>query len=226
MRTLPCRSAISSMREATTYGGGKTFVASPCFVSSSRRSSACASSASRASPGLADRGDRLVPEVEEPLRRLEPRKAITGAQSAAAPGEVFGRDRVLEKRAQARDDCDRGLRAREPPERKQPLVHRAARGSTGLERHRLALRERENAVLAEPAGELGTPSPGAVLAWRDEGHGPGVDRHQRGPREGAAPGGGVGDRHTPSVREPRREVPVALASSGEGQKPAESRARR
>ena len=81
-------------------------------------------------------------------------------------------------------------------------MHRAARRNAGLERHRLPLGERQDTVLAEPAGELGAPPPGAVLAGRDDGHGAAVDGHEGGPCECARPGRRVGERHPPPVREP------------------------
>jgi len=111
---------------------------------------------------------RLVPKIEEPRRGLRPRQLFARAKRAPAPRELRRRDRVFEQRAQAGDDSDRGLCRREPPEREEPLMHRRAGRGARLERHRLALGEREDAIFAEPSGELRAPAAGPILARRHE----------------------------------------------------------
>src|SRR5207237_3305528 len=102
--------------------------------------------APREGPGLAHLGHRLVPEIEEPRRRFGPRQTVPGAERAAATREILRRDRVLEEGAQARDDGDRGLRCREPPEREEPLMDRGHRRRARLDGHRLALGQYETAL--------------------------------------------------------------------------------
>jgi len=151
---------------------------------------------------LAHLRDRLVAEIEEPRRRLLPGEPIARAKGATASRELLGRDGVLKQRAQARDDGDRSLRAREPPQREEPLVHRRARRRTHLKRHRLALREREDAFVAEPPGELRAPAARAIFARCDESDGAAAVRDQRRPRERARAGGRVRDRDALAIPEP------------------------
>src|SRR5438105_4228737 len=94
---------------------------------------------------------RLVPKIEEPRRGLRPRQPVARAKRAAAAGKLIRGDRVLEQRTQAGDDGDRGLSRRETPECQEPLMHRRPGRSARLEGHRLALREREDAIFAEPS---------------------------------------------------------------------------
>src|SRR5438093_11444339 len=107
--------------------------------------------AARERARLAHFSHRLVAEVKEPRRGLLPAQALARAERSSAARELVRRDRVLEERPQAGDDCDRGLSRREPPERQEALVHRGPRRGGGFERHRLALRKREDPLLAEPA---------------------------------------------------------------------------
>src|SRR5207245_3898883 len=134
-------------------GGGRVHVDDPA--------------APRERAGLAHLAHRVVAEVEEPGRRLLPAQTIADAERAPAAAELVGRDRVLEQRAQRRDDRERTRALVKAPEREEPLVDGAARRRARLERHRPALGAREAAPLAKPAGELGAPPARSVFARRE-----------------------------------------------------------
>jgi len=149
--------------------------------------------AARERARLADLGHRLVAEIEEPRRRLRPRKPVARPEGSAAARELLRRNRVLQERAQARDDGDRGVRGREPPEREKPLMHGRAGRRARFERHRLALGERQHAILTEPTGELRPPAPRPIFARCDERDRARVLRDERRPCKGARTRRGVGD---------------------------------
>jgi len=132
---------------------------------------------------------------------------------------------VLHQRAQRRHDGDGlggGVRA---PEREQTLMHSTGGCGPDLVRHRLALGEREHALLAEPGGELRPPPPRAVLARRDDDDIPPRDLDERGPRERACARAGIGDLRRAPVLEPLGELAETLASLGERQDAAKTRGR-
>src|SRR5207302_10752703 len=106
---------------------------------------------------------------------------------ATALGERLGADGPLHRRAQRGDDRER-LAVAQAPEREQPLMHRGRRWRPGLVRERLALGERDDAILPEPAAELGAPATGAILARRDDEHGAALRRDERRPRVRARAG--------------------------------------
>ena len=145
----------------------------------------------------------------------ESQRRRSAAERSSAARELVRRDGVLEERPQARDDCDRGLSRREPPERQEALVHRGPRRGGGFERHRLALRKREDPLLAEPARKLGTPAACAVLARRHECDDARVLSDERGPREGTRSGSRVRNDDALPILEPRGKGAVRLAPVGE-----------
>ena len=117
--------------------------------------------APRERAGLADLGHRLVAEGEEPCGGLLPRQRRADRERATALGERVGGDGPLHRGAQRCDDRER-LALAKSPERKEPLVHRGRRRRPGLVRQRLALGERDDAILAEPPAQLGAPP----AVWR------------------------------------------------------------
>jgi len=174
---------------------------------------------------LAHLGHGLVAEIEEPRGGLGPGEPIARAKRSAATRELLGRDGVLEQGAQARDDGDRDGCGREPPEREETLMDRGAGRSARFERHRLALREREHAVVAKPSGELRPPAARPVFTRRDEGDGARVPRDERGPCERPRSRGRIGDGDALSILQSRRELAEGNASVGELEDASESRAR-
>jgi len=131
---------------------------------------------------------------------------------------------VLEQRAQGRDDRERTRPFVKAPEREEPLVDGAARRRARLERHRLALGEREDALLAKPAGELGAPPARSVFARRDERDGTSALRDERRPRECPRARGRIGEVDGAAILKARGEVLVRVAPLEEREDAAKSRA--
>ena len=104
-------------------------------------------------------------------------------------------------------------------------MHGGAGRGARLEGHRLALGEREHAVLAEPTGELGPPAARAVFARRDERYGARVLRDERGPRECSRTRGRVRDGETLTILQSRRQLAVRDASVSELEDSTEASAR-
>ena len=181
--------------------------------------------AARERARLAHLGDRLVSEIEQPRRGLVPRDRVVRVQRPSTATQVVRCDGVLEQRAQRRDD-GQGLVGRvHAPKREQPLMKRTRRGRADLERHRLALRERQHALFAEPAGELRPPATCALLARGDQHERSTRDLDQRGPRERARAGRRVGDADRQVLVETFGEGLEALAALREREDPAQARAR-
>ena len=101
-------------------------------------------------------------------------------------------------------------------------MHRRAGRGARLERHRLALGEREDAIFAEPSGELGAPAASPILARRHERDGPRVLRDERGPCERSRTGGRVCHRDAPAILKTRRELAVRLAALGKSEDATEA----
>ena len=101
-------------------------------------------------------------------------------------------------------------------------MHRRAGRGARLERHRFALGEREDAIFAEPSGELGTPAAGPILARRHERDSPRVLRDERGPRERSRTGVRVCHRDAPAIVKTRCELAVRLASLGKSENATEA----
>jgi len=129
---------------------------------------------------------------------------------------------VLEQRAQGRDDREPTRPFVKAPEREEPLVDGAARRRARLERHRLALGKREDALLAKPAGELGAPPARSVFARRDERDGTSALRDERRPRECPRARGRIGEVDGAAILEARGEVLVRVAPLEEREDAAKS----
>jgi hypothetical protein len=132
---------------------------------------------------------------------------------------------VLHHGTQRRDDRDRLRRGVRAPQREEALMHRAGGCGPDLIGHRLALREREHALLAEPGRELGTPASRAILGRRDHDDGAPCDVDERGPREGARARGRIGDLGRATALETFGELAEALASIRQREDAAETRRR-
>ena len=130
---------------------------------------------------------------------------------------------MLEDRPQARDDGDRCLRRRKPPQREQTLVHRACGRRARLERHALSLGEEQHPIVAQPSRKLGTPATRAVLTRGDERHVAPTLCDERGPGEGAASRGGLGNDEALASFEPSVELAITFASFGEREDAPEPR---
>src|SRR2546430_17025087 len=104
-------------------------------------------------------------------------------------------------------------------------MHRRARRRARLERHRLALREREHAFVPEPPGELGAPAARAIFPRYDESDSAAAVRDKRRPRERARARCSVGDREALAIAQAGGELAVTVAPFREYEDAAKSRAR-
>ena len=142
---------------------------------------------------LAHLGHRLVAERQQPRGGLLPRERRAEPERTAALREGLRGHRPLHGGAERCHDGER-LSVAQPPEREEPLMHRARRRRSRFVRHRLALGERDDAILAEPAGDLRAPAPRPILITCHEQYRAPRGLDEGGPRVRARARGGIGHR--------------------------------
>src|SRR5687767_13404662 len=101
-------------------------------------------------------------------------------------------------------------------------MHGAGGRGPDLVRHRLALREREQGLRAQPGSESRPPPARAVLARRDHDDVPTRDFDERCPREGPCARARIRDLRRAPVLEPLGKLAETVAAFGERENATET----